>query len=44
MRCEEVGNANRIIESMLMLPMNQYLKEEQVRYVADQVKKFYAAK
>ena len=44
MRCEEVGNANRIIESMLMLPMNQYLKEEQVRYVADQVKKFYAAR
>jgi dTDP-4-amino-4,6-dideoxygalactose transaminase len=43
-RCEDVGNANRIISQMLMLPMSQYLSEEQVRFVATQVKNFYSAK
>lgn len=40
-RCEDVTNANRVIESMLMLPMSQYLNDEQVKFVASQVKKFY---
>ena len=44
MRCESVSNANRIIEHMLMLPMSQYLKEEQVRYVSLQIKNFYSSR
>ena len=44
MRCEDVSNANRIIQKMLMLPMSQYLNETQVRFVATHVKNFYAAK
>jgi dTDP-4-amino-4,6-dideoxygalactose transaminase len=40
-RCEDVSNANRIIEKMLMLPMSQYLGEDQVRFVAKHVKNFY---
>lgn len=43
-RCEDVPNANRIIESMLMLPMSQYLNEEQVRYVSSVIKKFYRSR
>jgi dTDP-4-amino-4,6-dideoxygalactose transaminase len=39
---KNVENANRIIESMLLLPMNQYLADDQIEYVCECVKEFYA--
>ena len=38
----DLSNARRIIASMLMLPMNQYMNLEQVNYVSNCIKDFYA--
>jgi dTDP-4-amino-4,6-dideoxygalactose transaminase len=39
---KDLSNARRIIASMLMLPMNQYMKPEQAVYVSNCIKDFYA--
>ncbi len=38
---KDLDNANRIIDCMLLLPMNQYLTDEQVEYVCQSIKQFY---
>ena len=38
---KDVPNANRIIDCMLLLPMNQYLADWQIEYVCDCIKEFY---
>jgi len=39
---KDLTNAKRIIASMLMLPMNQYMRLDQVEYVSKCIKDFYS--
>jgi dTDP-4-amino-4,6-dideoxygalactose transaminase len=41
---KDLSNAKRIIASMLMLPMNQYMVPEQAIFVANCIKDFYSNK
>jgi len=43
-RSRDLSNTERIIKSMLLLPMNHYLREEHIDFVAKTIRSYYAKK
>jgi dTDP-4-amino-4,6-dideoxygalactose transaminase len=43
-KSRDLSNTERIIKSMLLLPMNHYLKDEQIDFVSKTIRSFYAQK